>query len=174
MKQRCLDRNRPAYPAYGGRGIRISQKWLSFLGFLEDMGPRPAGSSLERKNNDRGYCKSNCKWADRFEQARNHRRHVRFTANGTTKCVGQWAHETGLGYTTIKWRMERGWPVEKVLSKDTSHGKYQRSKTRCPAGHTYTSKNTYISPNGNRKCRTCNRIRAQKLRDRVKSLEAKP
>lgn len=74
MKSRCLDSNDPHYPDYGGRGIKICKRWLKFENFLEDMGKRPEGKTLDRKNNDKGYSKSNCRWASPKEQANNRRR----------------------------------------------------------------------------------------------------
>lgn len=68
MKQRCLNPKSTGYPLYGGRGITISDDWLSFAKFYEDMGDPPEGSSIERLDNDRGYFKDNCQWADRSQQ----------------------------------------------------------------------------------------------------------
>ena len=73
MKHRCLNTQDKQYKDYGGRGITVSKRWLKFKNFLADMGERPVGMTLDRKNNDRGYMKSNCRWATRKEQQQNRR-----------------------------------------------------------------------------------------------------
>lgn len=73
MLQRCTNKKRPDFADYGGRGILVCDDWLTFKHFLNDMGERPLGTSIDRKDNDKGYCKDNCKWSSDFEQARNRR-----------------------------------------------------------------------------------------------------
>lgn len=73
MKQRCLNQNNPAFKNYGGRGISFAPDWNDFTVFLKDMGYRPAGLTLERIDNERGYYKENCKWATLEEQSQNRR-----------------------------------------------------------------------------------------------------
>jgi hypothetical protein len=73
MRQRCANDNRPDYEYYGGRGIRVCDDWESFQNFLADMGKRPIGKTLDRKNVDGNYEPDNCRWASLSEQNRNKR-----------------------------------------------------------------------------------------------------
>lgn len=76
MIQRCTNPRHRRYADYGGRGIGVCLRWRgSFAAFLEDMGPRPEGLTLERRDNSRGYEPSNCCWATRAEQSLNKRRY---------------------------------------------------------------------------------------------------
>ena len=77
LKQRCLNKNNSHYHRYGGRGIGLCEKWLTFEGFLEDMQERPIGTSIERINNEMGYFKENCKWANVSTQSTNRRRAIK-------------------------------------------------------------------------------------------------
>lgn len=74
MLDRCLNPNSTAFHNYGGRGITVCERWLSFANFVVDMGPRPTPfHTLERKDNDDGYHPDNCAWATRTTQALNRR-----------------------------------------------------------------------------------------------------
>lgn len=74
MIQRCTNPRHIRYPDYGGRGISICTKWKAFINFLEDMGERPEGMTLDRINNDLGYYKTNCRWTTNEIQNLNKRR----------------------------------------------------------------------------------------------------
>ena len=72
MKQRCYNKNSKSYNWYGGRGIKVCDRWIdSYDNFLKDMGERPKGMTLDRKNPDGDYTPENCRWADVFTQAQN-------------------------------------------------------------------------------------------------------
>jgi hypothetical protein len=75
MKTRCYNEKAPKYPNYGGRGIKVCDRWLhSFENFLADMGPKPGPEySIDRKENDGDYEPGNCRWATPTQQAQNRR-----------------------------------------------------------------------------------------------------
>ena len=118
MKQRCLNKNAPAYENYGGRGISVCKQWIaSFEVFLEDMGKCPDNRSLDRKNNDGNYEPSNCRWAASKEQHRNKRNNRQLTYEGRTQTVADWAEELGMTWAALYYRLRRGWSVERALSE---------------------------------------------------------
>lgn len=116
MKSRCTNQNQHAYSYYGARGISYDPLWESFDNFYADMGDRPGKDfSLERKDNDLGYCKDNCKWASDFEQSRNRRDNRLVTYKGKTQCVSDWEIELGFGVGNIKARLHCGWDEIEAL-----------------------------------------------------------
>lgn len=71
MKDRCLNPKATRYSEYGAKGITVCDRWLVFENFLADMGERPAGKTLDRKDNKKGYEPANCRWATYAQQTRN-------------------------------------------------------------------------------------------------------
>lgn len=109
MRYRCLNVS-PETARYNGRGITICPEWQeSFLAFLRDMGPRPPGMTIERKDNNKGYFKDNCRWATRWAQSLNRGTTVTLTVDGRTQSIGAWAKETGLPYSMVYCRKKAGW-----------------------------------------------------------------
>jgi len=116
MMNRCANPKTPGFHYYGGRGIKLYARWLKFENFLADMGPRPPGTSLDRKDNDGDYEPNNCRWATPKEQRNNCRDCRIVTVNGISKNVRQWSEQTGLLHGTILNRLRRGWSPEAALS----------------------------------------------------------
>jgi hypothetical protein len=81
------------------------------------MGTQPPGSTIERKNNTKGYFPQNCRWATPAEQARNKSTTVRVTYQGITLCVSEWGRRSGVGEETLRARLKRGWSVRKALTE---------------------------------------------------------
>lgn len=116
MKSRCLNPNNKKYRLYGGRGIKICARWLaSFTNFYADMGPRPAGTSLERKDGNKGYNPRNCEWATIDVQNRNRNNNVFLTARGRTLCLEDWRPHIPVSHQAVRERLRKGWAVEEAL-----------------------------------------------------------
>lgn len=118
MVARCTRPDDLAFGKYGGRGIKVCDRWReSFEAFLADMGPRPSmDHSIDRYPNPRGnYEPGNCRWATREEQARNRTDSVLLTLDGVTMCVVAWAEKLGIRAGAIFNRLDRGWSVEDAL-----------------------------------------------------------
>lgn len=130
LRHRCSNPNDAGWKNYGGRGIKVCERWeKSFEAFLEDMGRRPSDKhSIDRfPNNDGDYEPGNCRWATAKEQQRNTRRNYRVFYNGETKCIAEWADQYGVSQPILYTRLVKlGWPFEEAagirprvfLSKD--------------------------------------------------------
>ena len=116
MIRRCRDASYDRYPDYGGRGISVCERWLCIDNFIADMGPRPIGTSLDRIDVDGNYEPSNCRWASQKQQTNNTRYNTRFTLNGRTQTVHEWAEELGISPRTLTTRKRSGWSDEQVLT----------------------------------------------------------
>ena len=106
MLQRCNNPNTKEFPAYGGAGIRVCERWYDFENFLADMGARPEGTSLDRIDGTRGYEPGNCRWATAKEQLANRRPYGLSKANST-------------GVSGVHWKPSHG----KFVARATVGGK---------------------------------------------------
>lgn len=117
MKNRCTIPNDRDFPNYGGRGIGVCERWRhSFENFLADMGERPAGKTLDRIDNNKGYEPNNCRWATRVEQNNNRRSCCLLKHDGRTLTISQWAREIGIPHNTLRSRVRAGWSADKALT----------------------------------------------------------
>lgn len=127
MIQRCTNPKNKHYHCYGGRGIIICKRWLEFENFLEDMGERPEGYQIDRINNNRNYCKSNCRWVTSKENNRNRRDNIFITYKNKTQLLIEWAEETGIPYRTLWNRIVLlGWSIERALTTSVRKQKKRR------------------------------------------------
>lgn len=116
MKSRCYYPSNISYKEYGGKGITICKRWLSFENFYRDMGERPIGMSIDRINPFRGYSPSNCRWATSKQQGRNKKNTIKVRFRGELRSVRDWCDELGLPlYRTIE-RIKKGWPPHKAFT----------------------------------------------------------
>jgi hypothetical protein len=117
MLKRCNNPNSASFSRYGGRGIRVCERWADFAAFLSDMGPKPVGYSIERVDNDLGYAPDNCVWVPRAAQARNKSNNRKITVGPRTMLLVDWAAETGISGATIANRIDKlGWGPEKAVT----------------------------------------------------------
>ncbi|MCI0417994.1 MAG: hypothetical protein L0312_02030, partial [Acidobacteria bacterium] len=104
MHRRCETQSVNGYADYGGRGIVVCGRWSGsngFVHFLSDMGQPPLGGSIERKDNNKGYCKSNCIWIPKKNQAKNRRYNWRVRLNGEVLNAREATLKLGLGKDTV-------------------------------------------------------------------------
>jgi hypothetical protein len=117
MLNRCYRKKDPGYKNYGARGITVCARWRkSFVNFWEDMGSSYAsGLTLERKNNDLGYSKSNCYWATRFEQGQNKRNNLYIDTIWGKLIVSEAARRYGLERSTLTRRLKASWDTKDLF-----------------------------------------------------------
>jgi hypothetical protein len=123
MKRRCLNESDIQYHLYGGRGITVCQRWLSFENFYADMGDREKNYTLERIDVNGNYEPSNCKWATNAEQALNKRNTLKIEYGGIVKPLQLWAKEYGIKPNVLRQRLVRdGLSVHRALHKKVVKG----------------------------------------------------
>ena len=130
MKQRCNDKNHHAYHNYGGRGIKVCERWQnSFENFWKDMGASyQPGLDLDRIDNNQGYSPQNCRWTTRRINCMN-RRKSRFIKTPYGKMsVRDFSEMTGIGTSTIEYRLAHHWPTELLCAPPDYRNMYMTSE----------------------------------------------
>lgn len=117
MINRCRNKSHINYKIYGGKGIKVCDRWKKFENFYADMGKKPEGTSLDRIDNDGNYEPGNCRWATNRQQSRNRSDNHMVTIGSETKCFTDWADLIGISRNTIYNRIGRlGWTTEEALT----------------------------------------------------------
>jgi len=106
MRQRCNNQKNTSYKNYGGRGIKVCERWNKFKNFYADMGECPKGLTIERRDNSKGYSPQNCCFATQTEQQSNTRRTRIIKYGGKVQCLSAWAEELSIGVGTLWYRLK--------------------------------------------------------------------
>jgi len=109
MIDRCTNERADNYSRYGGKGITVDPDWFIFEHFMRDMGERPKGTTLDRKNSAGSYCKDNCQWATPQQQMSNIKTNRKITYNGDTKCLAEWLRCFDAGPGTFHHWVKKGY-----------------------------------------------------------------
>lgn len=141
MKTRCNNPNVQSYKNYGGRGITVCDEWtnsfLSFEFWAKSNGYNDS-LTLDRINNNAGYCPDNCRWVTPKDQSRNMRKNVLLEYNSEIKCISAWAEEYNMDPSTIRKRIRLGWDVKSIFETpvDSRRGIRNGTKSRNKAAST--------------------------------------
>lgn len=120
MLTRCNNPRSEHYDRYGGRGVYVCDRWLLFDNFLADMGVRPTGTTLDRRENEGGYTPENCRWADKTTQANNRSNVVTVEINGETRTLSEWCRLLSVSVNTVRARVKsQGMDYATALQKPT-------------------------------------------------------
>jgi len=161
MRDRCFRSSHTAWSRYGGRGVTVCDRWDDFEYFLEDMGARPDGMTLDRVDTNGMYEPSNCRWATPRQQTENRRDSRYLEHNGERMTVTRWAERSRLTVTAIVTRVKAGLSMEEVLAPADRRALIAET---CRRGHPRNEANTRIASDGARQCRVCGREWAQMKR----------
>jgi hypothetical protein len=117
MMGRCNNPRNPKFPRYGGRGIKVCERWRAFDNFLKDVGKKPSSAhSIDRKDNDGNYEPKNCQWSLPKTQSRNRSDNHFLEFKGKRATLSEWEEITGIQQTTIRYRVCVGWSTERALT----------------------------------------------------------
>lgn len=129
MKQRCYNPNSLQFKNYGARGIVVCERWRSdFSNFLQDMGTKPSGLTIDRIDNDGDYCPENCRWANKSEQRANQRGVVLLPVDGQLVPRDVAARLVGMNPSTLQTRLRKGWDVQDALATPPEKSKQRTGK----------------------------------------------
>ena len=114
MKRRCQNPSDKAFKNYGGRGIKVCERWNKLDNFRDDMLPTyKEGLQIDRIDNDGDYSPENCRWVSRKENNRNKRTNVMWKG----LCLKDWAKKAGISYNTVRKRIRSGLSIEEAITR---------------------------------------------------------
>lgn len=120
MKKRCDNPNSNRYKNYGGKGIKYCDEWAEYTSFRDWALANGYADNLtiDRKDNDKGYCPSNCTWTTYTYQANNRTNNRKIEYNGETHTLAEWGRITGIKSSVIQSRIDRyNWSIEEALTR---------------------------------------------------------
>lgn len=117
MKYRCSNEKCSMYKYYGGRGIKVCERWDKFENFFQDMGYKPKGTTLDRIDNNGPYSPENCRWATGFQQGSNKRNNKNVIKNGNKICHSEASRQLEASRNTVNERIKRGWSADEATTK---------------------------------------------------------
>ncbi len=129
MFSRCYDPLDVGFARYGGRGIKVCERWFDLRNFLADMGPRPLGRSLDRIENDGHYTPDNCRWATAKEQSRNSTKVKPRPSSAGSVLATDLAKLTGLSEATVSRRLAAGKTVDEITAAGHLPTRYKIAPT---------------------------------------------
>lgn len=134
MRQRCTNKNTKSFKDYGGRGIRVCDRWnekdgRGFANFFADMGPRPSPqASLDRINNMGNYEPSNCRWVTKTIQCRNRRSNTLIELDGVSKSLAEWCEKYSIKYAVACLRLRRGWTAKDAFTRPVTKSRHKGAR----------------------------------------------
>lgn len=174
MKIRCYTESSQWWDRYGGRGIRVCNRWLEgggqgFRNFAQDMGKKPSPQhSLDRIDNDGPYTPENCRWATKREQNLNTSRTIKFVRDGVTYKATELAEREGIDREVVIYRAKVGMSLAEIISKHHMAEGYSHTaalqasgtlayttRTHCKNGHEFSGSNLAFRKGGSRICVEC-------------------
>lgn len=129
---RCTKTSSNRWMNYGGRGIKVCDRWMKFENFYKDMGEPPfPGASIDRIDNSGNYEPTNCKWSTRVEQGSNKRNNRMITFQGETLTLSEWARKAKIPMKKLWWRIVTdGWPIERALTQPFISREWYKARSK--------------------------------------------
>ena len=125
MHERCERKDHPNYKNYGGRGIHVCDEWETYINFKEwslSHGYED-GLSIDRIDNNGSYCPENCRFVTVKQQANNRRTNRFLEMDGILHTISEWSDITGVRYSLIYNRVQRGWSLKDAITKPVKRKK---------------------------------------------------